>query len=188
MLVPVVFDLKVPGFKPREWVTRNVWKKRNDGAIFIAYEDVEHEDISVQSDKYVRAYVNTLYKYERLPAISGGFPRTRCTFYLHVDPRGLIPKRLVNARLGAQLIFLSDLRKKFDKSLKIDKARRKSLIPRIERMRVGGENASAAMLVEQFKDLFKEREDSEEIQTDLKLASSRIKVKRSEATAWGRTR
>ena len=39
-----------------------------------------------------------------------------------------------------------DLRKKFDKSLEIDKARRASLISLIERMQVGGEGAGAVPL------------------------------------------
>ena len=71
-LFHLVIDLGVPGFQPREWLIKGVWKKQDDGSLVTAYEDVEHEDFPEQSGKYVRASALPFWRFEKLPPRGGG--------------------------------------------------------------------------------------------------------------------
>ena len=97
------------------------------------------------------------------------------TYFQQVDPKGLIPKFLVNSTIVSGLTFLSDMRKKFDKSLEVDQARRAELVPKIEQLPVG---EGAGAVEAQFLELFTERKGSEEIKLDLGSAKSRIKAEK----------
>ena len=76
-LFHLVLDLGVPGFQPREWLTKALRKKQDDGSLIIAYEDVEHEDFPEQSGKYVRASTIVFWRFEELPPQGGGERRNR---------------------------------------------------------------------------------------------------------------
>ena len=54
-LFHVVYDLGIPGSQPREWLTKIVWKKQDDGSLVNVFEDVKHDNFPEQSGKYVRA-------------------------------------------------------------------------------------------------------------------------------------
>ena len=113
-LYHVVIDLGVPGFQPREWLSKTVWKKQDDESLGVVYEDFEHKDFPEQSGKYVRASSVTFWKFEELPP-RGGVPQTKVSFSQRVDPKGLIPKFLVNSKIAFALMTASDMRKEFDK-------------------------------------------------------------------------
>lgn len=70
-------------------------------------------------------------RYERLPEANGN-PQIRVTYITQTDLRGLIPKALVNSKMVSQLKFLSDMRKKFDKSLEVDAGRRAEITSMIK--------------------------------------------------------
>ena len=95
------------------------------------------------------------------------------------DPRGLIPKFLVNSQIVRALKYLSDMRKAFDKSLDVDQARRAELVPKIEQLPIR-EGAGAVEAL--FDELFAEREGSEEVKLGLGSAKSRIKVEKVRAS------
>ena len=100
-----------------------------------------------------------------------------CPYFQQADPKGLIPKFLVNSKVVYALGNLSDMRKKFDKSIGVDQARRAELVPKIEQLPVGeGAGDFEAQFDEQFNELFTERKGSEEIKLALSSAKSRIKV------------
>ena len=71
------------------------------------------------------------------------------------------------------------MRKKFDKSLEVDQARRAELVPKIEQLPVG---EGAGAVEAQFNELFAERKGSEEIKLALGSAKSRIKVEKVRAS------
>ena len=71
------------------------------------------------------------------------------------------------------------MRKKFDKSLEIDQARRAELVPKIEQLSVG---EGAGAVEAQFVELFTERRGSEEVKLGLGSAKSRIKVEKVRAS------
>ena len=71
------------------------------------------------------------------------------------------------------------MRKKFDKSLEVDQARRAELVPKIERLSVG---EGSGVVEAQFKQLFAERKGSEEVMSGLGSAKSRVKVEKVRAS------
>merc|ERR1711871_154649 len=76
------------------------------------------------------------------------------------------------------------MRKKFDKSLEIDQARRAELVPKIKQLQVGeGAGADEA----QFVELFTERKGSKEVTSKLPSAKSRTKVEKASSSTWGQT-
>ena len=173
----------IPGFGPREWRSRVIWKK-DDDKIVIVYEDTKDFDNDVVRTGVLGSAQST-WVLERMPLVQD-MEQTRVTFVSRVDIGMPLPKFVMNTLARKYAKALSTMRQKFDKSLEIDKVRRKSLIPQIKRMPVRGDGAP---LVEaQFNDLFKGRENSEELKTGYKSASSRVKVESSGSTAWGKTR
>ena len=89
------------------------------------------------------------------------------------------PLVLVNSQIIKALRFVSDMRKKFDKSLEVDQARRAELVPKIERLSVG---EGSGVVEAQFKQLFAERKGSEEVMSGLGSAKSRVKVEKVRAS------
>ena len=71
----------------------------------------------------------------------------------------------------------SDLRKKFDKSLEVDQARRAELIPKIGNLPVG---EGAGAVEAQFVKLINERKGSEEVKLKLPSARARSRLRRRE--------
>ena len=102
-------------------------------------------------------------------------PQTKVSYFQQADPRGLVPKFLVNSKIVDVLNNVSDMRKKFDKSLEVDKARRAELVPKIEQLPMG---EGAGAVEAQFLELFAERKGSEEVKLALSSAKSRIKVEK----------
>ena len=110
-------------------------------------------------------------------------PQTKVSYFQQADPKGLIPKFLVNSKIVYALNHLSDMRKKFDKSLEVDQARRAELDPNIEQLPMGeGAGDLEAQFDEQFNELFTERKGSEEVKLKLPSAKSRIKVEKVRAS------
>ena len=173
----------IPGFVPREWRNRVVWKRDGDQLVII-YEDTTDldEEISLNG---VRGSAQSAWVFERMPHLQD-IAQTKVTFVSRVDIAIPLPKFAMNMQARKFAKNLSMMRNKFDKSLEIDKARRKSLVPRIEQMIVGEEGARAAKA--QFNKIFMEREGSKEASTRLKLARIRFKVEKSGSMIWGQTR
>lgn len=93
------------------------------------------QDFPEHSGKYVRGRALNFYNFEQLPQ-RGGVPQTKVTYLQELDPKGLIPKFLVNANVVGQLSSLSDMRTTFQKSLEIDRAKRAELVPKIKKLTV----------------------------------------------------
>ena len=85
----------------------------------------------------------------------------------------------MNSKIVYALAYLSDMRKKFDKSLEVDQAKRAELVTSIEQLPV---REGAGAVEAQFDELFAEREGSEEVKLGLGSAKSRIKVEKVRAS------
>jgi hypothetical protein len=119
-----VKDLGVPGFTPREWILESVWMKRGPDTLLTAYEHFPEHASFKRNPKYLRGTSSVVfYKYQRLPPI-GAVPQTRVSFTQQVDLGGVIPRWVVDKAGVKQLMYLSRMRTKFDKSLEIDAANR----------------------------------------------------------------
>jgi len=116
-----VKDFGVLGFAPREWVLRLLWKKLAADTVVVCYESIPGQN--EVNNKYVRATNSVYNKYERLEPL-GGVPQTRVTWTQKFELGGSIPRQIVNQGTLKQLVYLSAMRKHFDKSSEIDRGAR----------------------------------------------------------------
>jgi hypothetical protein len=90
-----VIDLAIPGFLPRQWVTRTAWKWSEDRKeLTIVDDDTKHDDFP-ECKEYERASAATMVKYEK-EADLGEIPQIKVTYTMQVDLKGVIPKWVVN--------------------------------------------------------------------------------------------
>jgi hypothetical protein len=129
----LVVDLHIPGFQPREWVLRQIWKWEDEDSkqVLEVYADnVDLPDIYPINPKYVRAKASPYLRYEKLEPV-GGVPRTRVTYFQGIDLGGAIPVWLMNKGAAGQLMKLHAIRMRFDRSLDIDFATRARIVEKI---------------------------------------------------------
>ena len=120
-LFHVAFDLSIPGFQPREFLNSLIWKRQGD-KLAVVYEPTSHEDFP-PNPEYVRATSRIYYEYEKLRPL-GGTPQTRVTLTQQVGFGGLLPRSVNDGQAVNQLLYLSTMRVRFDKSSEIDGATR----------------------------------------------------------------
>ena len=127
-----VRDLRIPSFQPREWVFDMVWKWRDtredvgDGvrSLEIAYEHNPDNLLFPERNSMFMRDGNSStvhYSLEQMPSV-GLVPQTRVTFTQVVNLGGAVPKWAVTRQGGKQLMYLSTMRKLFDKSPERDLA------------------------------------------------------------------
>ena len=93
----VAFDLKIPGFAPREWVMKSVWKWTSETKLSVTTQDYFHPDYPAKSTR-VRASNTVLFEYEKLEPIGegeGAVPQTKVTYSTAPDLGGRIPRWVV---------------------------------------------------------------------------------------------
>ncbi|GMI25215.1 hypothetical protein TeGR_g3083 [Tetraparma gracilis] len=122
----VVYDLSIPTFLPRQFVSRIVWKWAADKKeLTVVANSVEHTDFP-ERKKYQSASSTVMVKYKQ-EADVGGIPQTKVTWTQQVDLGGRIPKWVQNRQGVGQLMYLSRMRKRFDRSLELDGKKREEL-------------------------------------------------------------
>ncbi|GMI31765.1 hypothetical protein TeGR_g10385, partial [Tetraparma gracilis] len=91
----VVYDLSIPTFLPRQFVSRVVWKWDEDKKeLKTHYDDVKHEAFP-ERNAYLRASVTSTCTYKQEARV-GEIPQTKVTYTVQVDLGGRIPKWVVN--------------------------------------------------------------------------------------------
>lgn len=179
-------DFGVPGFAPREWLTKCVWKMLDENTMIVGFEDIEDDNFPIGAGKnYVRGSSAAFWKYERLPEIEG-IPQTSVMYCAQVNLKGLIPKAVADARASKILQAVSRMRKKFDRSLGIDAGRRAALVQIISREDFLNEDLGESAQ-EQFEKLFEERKGCERPSWRFGMADSLVFAERFGGHAWGRT-
>ena len=113
--------IKIPGFAPREFLSKVVWKKQGHKLI-VAYESTDNADFP-PNPEFVKGETLAYWEYETLER-TGQMHQTRVTLTQRVDLKGFIPKAFVNKGVVGSLMSLSATRKQFDKSLEVDGATR----------------------------------------------------------------
>jgi hypothetical protein len=99
-----VYDLSIPRFLPRQWVTKIVWKWAADKKeLTVVYDDVKH-DAFQESEAYQRASATAIYQYKQEVEV-GGIPQTKVTYTVQVDLGGAIPKRMQNRQGVGDLMY-----------------------------------------------------------------------------------
>jgi len=114
-------DLRgVPGFIPRQFLSRLLWKWTNEYTFVCAYVNIDkHEDYPVRK-LWMRGEANSCWIFEKLSPV-GDTPQTRATFTASIDMKGAIPRSVMSRAGPAFLSVVIRLRKLFDKSDEIDR-------------------------------------------------------------------
>jgi hypothetical protein len=104
-ILHIVFDLSIPGFLPRQWVMRNVWKWAADKKeLMLVSDDAVHNDFQERKE-YLRASSTVVVKYKQ-EAFVGETPQTKVTWTQQVDIGGRIPKWAQNRQGVGQLMYV----------------------------------------------------------------------------------
>ncbi|GMH53066.1 hypothetical protein TrST_g11050 [Triparma strigata] len=110
------YDFKVPGLAIREWLTKCVWKKEDDGnTLILCYNDFKDDDNypvgGGPGKKYIRGKSFAFWKYERVPEN----PENQCyvTWAIHVQAEGFVPAPMVRSGTVNNLKFLDGMREYF---------------------------------------------------------------------------
>jgi hypothetical protein len=114
-----VYDTGVPGFKLREFVSLQIWKKIDENMLFVVTESADLPGEFPIIPQIIRGYVTILWKLIRLPPV-GGVAQTRVIKFHQVDVKGAIPRSFVNAGLARNLQGAIHGREHFDRSLDVD--------------------------------------------------------------------
>ncbi|GMI30122.1 hypothetical protein TeGR_g9758 [Tetraparma gracilis] len=127
----VVYDLSIPTFLPRQWVTMVVWKwAAGKEELTVVADSVEHDAFSERKE-YLRASGADMFKYKQ-EVDMGEIPQTKVTWTLQMDLGGRIPKWVQDRQVVDFLMYLSAMRKCFDRSADIDAASNLRLVAMIE--------------------------------------------------------
>ncbi|GMI29072.1 hypothetical protein TeGR_g11360 [Tetraparma gracilis] len=126
-----LMDFNIPTFSLREFVTRYVWRWESETVLLVASESCLAEQYPIRPG-IVRGSAVTLEKFERLDPL-GEIPQTRISFTRQPDMGGLIPSKAVRGAAVGQMMYLSNMRKRFDRSLELDGKKREELVEMIRR-------------------------------------------------------
>jgi hypothetical protein len=115
----VVYDIGVPGFLPREFVSNGAWlwgkgpdHRKKFLSVYISCDD--HPDYPLNS-KYVRGFSFGVLLYEEIRPI-GSTPQTVVTYFQQVNARGVIPVSFQNTLVVSNMLYVGDMRKFFANS------------------------------------------------------------------------
>ena len=151
------------------------WRREGASKIVISSEDTNDLDDEIPLKGEVQVSLRMHCVLERLPStLDVAQTRVTCAFRL---PRFGLD---IQATIAMEY---SRMRKKFDKSRKLDAVRRANLLPQIELMPVGG--AMARDLEVKFRELFEEREGSEVAKTLFGSSEFRCDLRRIKSSQAG---
>ncbi|GMI34230.1 hypothetical protein TeGR_g7990 [Tetraparma gracilis] len=184
----VVYDVSIPGFLPRQWVSRLVWKWEEDKKeLTVALDTIEHGAFPKRKE-YLRASTTTLVKYKQ-EANVGEIPQTKVTWTQQVDLGGAIPKWVNNRQGVSTLMYLSLMRERFDRSLELHGKKREELVKMIKRHGRDGVEYSEEeeRIVAEGKTWFKAFNGLKSKDVDMRSPQTkgRVAYKRGDSRAWG---
>ena len=101
----VVYDLSIPTFLPRQFVSRVVWKwAAGKEELTVVADSVEHTEFPERKE-YLRASNTVMVKYKQ-EAFVGGIPQTKVTWTQQVNLGGRIPKWAQNRQGVGALMYV----------------------------------------------------------------------------------
>ncbi|GMI23740.1 hypothetical protein TeGR_g15203 [Tetraparma gracilis] len=181
----VVYNLSIPTFLPRQFVSRIVWKWAADKKeLTVVYDDVKHTEFPARKE-YLRASVTSTCKYKQ-EADVGGIPQTKVTYTVQVDLGGAIPKWVQNQQGVGSLMYLSAMRKRFDQSPAVEAASNLRLVTMIQNHDEPYTDAEDELLrkgVGRFR-MF-EKQKAKELKMDSASTKAKIAFEKGDGHAWG---
>ena len=123
-----VRNLRVPGLSHREWRVKGCWEKQKDGTYFMFFCDTDEldDEFPVKAGNIVGSS-QTAYLFEPLQRV-GNVPQTKVTLVGRVDIRGRVPVVAMNRLIHSLGKNVSELRRKFSKSLEVDAEKRSTIL------------------------------------------------------------
>ena len=101
----VVYDLSIPTFLPRQFVSMIVWKWDEDKKeLTVALDTIEH-DAFPKRKEYLRASTTFMANFKQVADV-GEIPQTKLTWTQQVDLGGRIPKWAQNRQGVGQLMYV----------------------------------------------------------------------------------
>jgi hypothetical protein len=184
LLYYLVIDLQIPGLSPREWVSQIFWKREGSDKLVVLYGKIDHADFPPLK-KYTRAANRSRWEYERMESV-GGIPQTKITYLLQNELCGVFPKWAGPKLTVGQLMLLSSMRLRFDKSQEIDSANRVTFIGKIKNHATPYSDEENRMVddgllnFEQFKN-----KSAKVLKMDSPVTEARIVFQKGDKHAWG---
>jgi hypothetical protein len=176
-------DLKIPRLAPREWKLHCIWKWNADkSGLVIAYEtmqDPPYNPICVRTDSTI------MLTLKQLPALSG-IPQTQVTYTARLDIRAPLPKWVVAKQAPKQLMYLSGMRNRFDKSAVIDSASRARIVEMIKNHTAEYTDKEDVIVKDAlgYFGLF-EKEDAKPVNMKSSLTKAKKAFRPQDGHAWG---
>ncbi|GMI22407.1 hypothetical protein TeGR_g5792, partial [Tetraparma gracilis] len=183
-----VYDLSIPKFLPRQFVQMVIWKWVADKKELVVVADsIEHNSFPERKE-YLRASSTVMIKYKQ-EADVGEIPQTKVTWTQEVDLGGVIPKLVQNRQVVGQLMYLSRMRKHFDRSMELDGKKRGELVELIKshvRQRVEYSEKEEKIVAE-GKTWFKAFDGLKSKDVDMRtpLTKGKVAHKKGDSGAWG---
>jgi hypothetical protein len=178
------------GLTDRENYTKMVWKRLDENTIVTANDSCSPTAAFKHEEKgSVTARYTALLSYDRLPPI-GNVAQTKVSLRVHANMGGLIPPAFVNTGGVNQMMHLSRMRMKFDRSAFIDAASRTKIVEAVKSHAdeySEEENRTVNESLSLF-DRFNKEGDTNPVTSISPLCKNAISQIANERLAWGRSR
>jgi len=184
----VVCRLDFRGAQPREWLVRYVWKWKDEKKeeMMLSCETLDNNEEYPANPSYAKVKFVSMWVFKKLKEV-GRVDQTLVTATMRVDLGGNVPQSAVR-RLGVQqLIGVSLMRRKFDKSIEVDgavRAQNVGLIVEHAEQYSAHESWFMAKGEKHFAD-FKELK-AKSLKMASPLTTREIAFKKKDSHAWGR--
>ena len=135
----------------------------------------------------VRASLTNLVSFEKMKA-RGNIPCTKVTYWAQVDLGGFIPKHFANNRTVSFLSHLSQMRKRFSKSLEVDARERNDFILKMEQVQTY--DSKEILQIDnglQKLEIFKHLPNRKTVKSVSPLVSCEVATEKNDRNAFGRS-
>jgi len=175
------------GTRPRQFLTRLVWKRLGGGRIVYVYESIKYSNLfpsaANENNNFVRAVVTGFLSFEPITEHS-----IKLTYVLQLKLGGFIPRQVIDlGAVGMMSASFIEMRESFSKDYEIDSEKRRGLL--VGKLNSTHEHSKVESdEIERGKLLFKQFRNSESgivtVKTDNELVSA-VAVQ-FEGKAWCR--
>jgi len=132
--------------------------------------------------------MNNQISFDVLEVTAGNMPRTLVTYFAQVKLGGLIPQKFVDSQISTNLMMLSEMRKRFDKSLDIDCASRAAIVSKIKQNQGDYSGDETAQIDKGLAGLleFEKLPNKKKVESASPLSISEIAKKDGDKNAFGK--
>jgi hypothetical protein len=147
-ILHTVIDLSIPGFLPRQFVSKVVWKWAADKKELTVVADDVVYDAFPEREEYLRASSTAIMTFKQEAEVEE-IPQTKVTYTHKVDLGGVIPKWVQNGKTVETLVYVPPPRERSERKKELAAAacKRPTSGVRAERAGVAGERPNRLLPV-----------------------------------------